>query len=241
MGISPSRGWLAEVFYTPAYGLKPLPGFFARPLLALVRLGHFFEHGSAPSVSCSKSVAKIILTLNYTKHLRQKNLIDPNLALKTCLFLCDDQAADEKVKQEAGETLYEISELPSVAYCLAQDRRLNHDKLNHDVAVHILAFSPSVAANETQQLLSKIPKTNSPDADISRQNAKQAIEQASKLANGDASRAITGAGLSGLIENQSARANALAQASRLAVSNSDLKEQTLKALYHSSRLFFDRP
>jgi hypothetical protein len=48
------------------------------------------------AVSDSKSVAKIILTLNYTKHLLQKNLVDPNLALKTCLFLSDDQAADSK-------------------------------------------------------------------------------------------------------------------------------------------------
>jgi hypothetical protein len=129
------------------------------------------------------------------------------------------------VKQEAGETLYEIRKLPSVADCLAHD-----DRLSNDVTVHIIALSPRVAAKQTQQLLSEIPKTNSPDAATSRESAKQTIEQASKLANGDASRAITGAGLSGLTENQSARAKALAQACRLAVSNSDLKEQTLKVL-----------
>jgi hypothetical protein len=177
------------------------------------------------AVSDSKSVAKIILTLNYTKHLLQKNLVDPNLALKTCLFLSDDQAADSKVKQEAGETLVEIRKFPSVAACLDQDRRLRDD-----VRIHIVAFSPRLAAKETQQLLSEIPKANSPDAGTSRQSAKQAIEQASELANGDASRAITGAGLSGLIENQSARAKALEQVSRFAVANPAVKDETLQIL-----------
>jgi hypothetical protein len=177
------------------------------------------------AVSDSKSPAKIILTLNYTKHLLQKNLVDPTLAIKTCLFLSDDENADSKVKHEAGETLYEIRTFQSVADLLAHD-----PKLNNDVTVHIVAFLPSVAAEETRQLLSKIPQNDSRDADLLRQNAKQTIEQASKLASGDESRAITGAGLSGVIENQAGRAKALAQASHLAQSDPNLRERTLNVL-----------
>jgi hypothetical protein len=184
------------------------------------------------AVSDSKSVAKIILTLNYTKHLLQKNLVDPDLALKTCLLLSEDPSADSKLKQEAGETLSDIRGMASVVYCLA-----HNDRLSKNVQARIAAFSSSLgdAATATQQLLSGVPKTDSPDSNISRQNARQAIEQASKLANGDGSRAITDAGLSGLTENQSARAEALAQVSRLAISNPDLKEQALKVLDEATK------
>jgi hypothetical protein len=104
--------------------------------------------------------------------------------------------------------------------------------VSDEASVRILAFasSPSVTAQETQQVLSKIPNADSPDAARSRESAKQTIEQASKLANGDTSRAITGAGISGLIENQAARTKALAQASRLAVTNPELTEQTVNVL-----------
>ena len=89
---------------------------------------------------------------------------------------------------------------------------------------------PRVAAQETQQLLSEIPKTDSPEADTSRQIAKQIIIQASKLAYGNESRAITSAGLSGLIENQAARTKILARVSSLARSDPDLTEPALIVL-----------